>query len=107
MVFVDRNRPGMGGIEVVRRIRAMGNTEQVPIAMVTGVGTWGSVQEALDEAGADLYITKPYTIDELRRRLSRAIEQIATQRQAGAEGRPAGLLTRWIGSGAQVEPSPR
>jgi CheY-like chemotaxis protein len=98
IAFVDCNMPRLRGVDFVKQVRAMGNTAHIPIVMVTGVGTMGSVQDALDEAGADLYITKPYTIDDLRKKLARFIGAIAAQRQAAEVGRPAGLLGRLIGS---------
>ena len=94
IAFVDCNMPRLSGIDFVRKVRAMENAAHIPIVMVTGIGTMGNVQEALDDAGADLYITKPYTIEELRRKLARVIDEIAAQRHA----LPAGLLGRWIGS---------
>ncbi len=58
IVFVDWNMPKLTGIEVVRKIRASGKTGHIPIIMVTGLGTVGNVEEALDNAGASVYITK-------------------------------------------------
>jgi two-component system chemotaxis response regulator CheY len=98
IIFVDCNMPRLGGIEFVRKVRSAGNNAHIPIVMVSGVGTMGSVQEALDEAGANLYIMKPYTIDELRRKLAPIIEKIEAHRQTGAPGRSPGLLGRLIGN---------
>jgi two-component system chemotaxis response regulator CheY len=98
IAFVDCNMPRLGGIDFVRKVRAMENTAHIPMVMVTGVGTMGSVQDALDEAGADLYITKPYTIDELRKKLTPVVEGIEAQRQARSSGTAHGLLSRLLGS---------
>jgi predicted signal transduction protein with EAL and GGDEF domain len=58
MVFLDVEMPGMTGLEVCRRIRAMPQGESVPIMIVTG----SDDRESLDEgfrAGATQYKTKP------------------------------------------------
>ena len=77
MIFVDWIMPRLSGTELVRKLRASSKTGHIPIIMVTGQRTVGNVEEALDEAGADVYITKPYTISELRRRLATVIKQTA------------------------------
>src|SRR6476469_1845357 len=86
IVFADCNMPQLSGIEFVRSVRAMGNTRHIPIVMVTGVGRMSSVQEALDEAGTDLAITKPYTVEDLRKQLTPVIEAIRTQRETPLGG---------------------
>jgi DNA-binding response OmpR family regulator len=63
--------------DLVRKRRASGNTDHLPIIMVTGQRTVRNVKEALDEAGADGYITRPYTISEWRRPLATVIERAA------------------------------
>jgi two-component system chemotaxis response regulator CheY len=99
IVFVDWNMPKLTGIEVVRKIRASGKTGHIPIIMVTGLGTVGNVEEALDNAGASVYITKPYTIDGLRRKLTKVIEGIDEARSHGRGTKQPGFLSKLI-SGA-------
>src|SRR6266446_27995 len=60
IMFVDWNMPRLSGIDFVRQVRASGKADHIPIVMVTGNATAGNIQDALDEAGADVYITKPY-----------------------------------------------
>lgn len=93
IIFVDWKLPKLAGIDFVRRVRASGKADLIPIVMVTGAGTMGNIQEALDDAGADVYITKPYTIEELRRKLARVIRQI----EASSGHPPAGLIGRMLG----------
>lgn len=77
--FVDWNMPKMTGIEFVRaaraKIREIGNCDDTPLIMVTSEKTMGKVQEALDEAGADAFISKPFTADELSRKLKKIVEE--------------------------------
>ncbi|MEM1190656.1 MAG: EAL domain-containing protein [Pseudomonadota bacterium] len=58
LVFLDVEMPGMTGLEVCRRIRAMPQGESVPIMIVTGSDDRESIDEGFD-AGATQYKTKP------------------------------------------------
>lgn len=80
MIFVDWNMPKLTGVEFVRKVRAKGNTSHIPIIMVTSERSVGKVQEALDSAGADAFITKPFTADDLKRQIEPLVERIATSR---------------------------
>jgi two-component system chemotaxis response regulator CheY len=80
--FIDWNMPNMTGIEFVREIRALYGSEStgVPLVMVTSEKTMGKVQEALDEAGADAFISKPFTVAELQSKLKKTIERAGIRR---------------------------
>src|SRR5262249_23047727 len=71
IAFVDWNMPNMTGIEFVRQARAKGNTEHIPMIMVTSEKTMGKMEEALDQAGANAYICKPFTVEELQHKLTK------------------------------------
>ena len=76
IAFVDWNMPNMSGIEFVRKVRAMAETKHIPVVMVTSEKTMGKVQEALDEAGANAFISKPFTSETLDRKLAPLIKDI-------------------------------
>lgn len=64
-VVIDLGMPGLTGIEVIEAIRGWSH---VPILVVSGRSeSWDKV-EALD-AGADDYVTKPFSADELLARI--------------------------------------
>jgi two-component system KDP operon response regulator KdpE len=65
LVILDRNMPGMGGIEACRSIR---EHSDMGIIMLTVRKTEEEKIEALD-AGADDYITKPFSMPELLARI--------------------------------------
>jgi two-component system chemotaxis response regulator CheY len=98
IAFVDINMPKMTGMAFVRKARAMPANSQLPIVMVTGETSLGKIEEALDEAGADVYITKPFTVADLKRQLSKLIEGMAA-RQEQRRARGPGFLTRLLGTG--------
>jgi len=65
LVILDRNMPGMGGVEACRSIR---EHSDIGIIMLTVRKTEAEEIEALD-AGADDYITKPFSMPELLARI--------------------------------------
>ena len=65
-VVLDVRLPGIDGVEVVRRLRARGNA--TPVLMLTARDAATDVVGALD-AGADDYLTKPFSFEVLLARL--------------------------------------
>ena len=66
LVLSDWNMPEMSGIEFLKEAR---KKHQTPIVMLTTESATDRVSEALT-AGADGYITKPFTPDKLNETLS-------------------------------------
>ena len=62
LVVLDLMLPGVGGLEVLRRVRARGDV--TPVLVLTAKGAEDDVVAGL-EAGADDYVTKPFGIREL------------------------------------------
>ena len=58
LIFLDVEMPGITGLEVCRRIRAMPQGENTPIMIVTGSDDRKSIDDGFD-AGATQYKTKP------------------------------------------------
>jgi DNA-binding response OmpR family regulator len=69
LVLLDVDMPGMTGFETCRAIRALSD---MPIIMLTARGAEKDKVEALD-AGADDYITKPFSTPELLARVGLAL----------------------------------
>src|ERR1035438_4666613 len=74
-ILLDVMMPGMDGIRRVRRLRAAGR--QTPVLMLTARDAAGDVVRGLD-AGADDYLTKPFSFRVLLARL-RAISRRSAQ----------------------------
>lgn len=74
IMFVDWNMPNMTGVEFSRAVRDRGN-EDIPIIMVTAEKSMGKVDKALNEGGANEYITKPFTADKMNTTISRYIDE--------------------------------
>src|SRR5512146_29256 len=83
LVITDLMMPGMSGIEVCHAVRALG---AIPVLVLSVREHERSKVEALD-AGADDYVTKPFSIQELlarvRAHLRRAPERTTTALEAG------------------------
>ena len=77
-VVTDITMPGMGGMEVLARIRE--KDEQLPVIVITAYGTIESAVEAMKKGAFD-YITKPFNRDELRMTLEKAFTLRRLQRE--------------------------
>lgn len=71
IMFVDWNMPNMTGVEFSKAIRDQGGNDHIPIIMVTAEKSMGKVDKALNEGGANEYITKPFTADKMHKTISR------------------------------------
>jgi CheY-like chemotaxis protein len=66
LVFLDVDMPGLNGIDVCRRLRADAVTGEATIVMLTAAHG-DRVEREAEEAGADLFLTKPFSpLDLLR-----------------------------------------
>ena len=76
VLFLDLKLPGVPGVEVARRIRALpGPLSQVPIIAFTAYAMTVDREKAL-AAGCDEYITKPIiNPEEIRDKLERLLTQ--------------------------------
>ncbi|MBI3410431.1 MAG: response regulator [Planctomycetes bacterium] len=78
IAFVDWNMPNMTGIDFVtevRKLEKISGDGPIPLVMVTSEKTMGKVQIALDEAGADAFISKPFTVQEMQVKLKKVIDK--------------------------------
>ncbi len=71
LVLLDVNMPGMGGLETCREIR---DQSDVAIIMLTVRNTEHDKVLALD-AGADDYVVKPFSVEELLARIRAALRR--------------------------------
>ena len=63
--FVDWNMPNLSGFDFVRKARTISGAAKTPMVMITSEKSMGKMMDALDDAGANAYICKPFTIEEL------------------------------------------
>ena len=72
LAIVDRNMPGMTGIEVVQLIRQNPKTKTIKVLMCTGSSVTKEIDEAFS-AGADDYILKPLSFPVLLGKVNKAL----------------------------------
>jgi two-component system KDP operon response regulator KdpE len=88
VVLLDLGLPDVNGFEVVRRLREWSAT---PIIILSARGQDGDKVRALD-AGADDYVTKPFSMPELLARMRVALRNRARVDGEGAASFEAGPL---------------
>lgn len=78
LILLDWMLPGASGITLARKLRSDERTRMVPVIMLTAKG---SEQDKVDglEAGADDYITKPFSPKELMARIKAVLRRRAPQ----------------------------
>lgn len=78
LILLDWMLPGASGITLARQLRSDERSSQIPIIMLTAKGSEGDKVDGL-EAGADDYITKPFSPKELMARIKAVLRRRAPQ----------------------------
>ena len=79
VMFLDLGLPDMDGMEVIRQVRSWSN---MPIIVISARSDDDDKIQALD-AGADDYLTKPFSVEELLARLRVTVRRLALMNQGG------------------------
>jgi two-component system chemotaxis response regulator CheY len=72
LAIVDRNMPGMSGIELVQLIRQNPKIATMKVLMCTGASVTREIDEAF-QAGANDYVLKPLNFAQLLAKVSKAL----------------------------------
>ena len=78
VALIDWMLPGMDGIQYTRKLRGEERTRELPIILLTARGEEGDTITGLD-AGADDYLTKPFSPRELVARIRAVLRRRAPQ----------------------------
>jgi DNA-binding NtrC family response regulator len=101
LVISDIQMPGMSGLDLMAKVR--GGNPQTEFILITGYASFDGAVEATKE-GAFHYLAKPFTPDQLRRRVAQALSQVrlkaASRKEAAAAAAP--LLPVIIGKSNQI-----
>lgn len=68
LILLDWNMPGMNGLEFLKSVKSHKNFKDIPVMMVTTESERGNIIKAV-QAGAANYMTKPFTIEELIKKI--------------------------------------
>jgi two-component system, chemotaxis family, chemotaxis protein CheY len=97
--FVDWNMPNMTGVEFVRKARAVPGASNTIMVMVTSEKSMGKIEEALDEAGANAYVCKPFTPEDMTLKLKKLLDALEARLLKAQEPAPSsgGLFGKLFG----------
>ncbi|MBI4350642.1 MAG: response regulator [Elusimicrobia bacterium] len=92
LVLLDVNMPDASGRDVLRDLRSHQQTRMIPVILVTGNNATSDKVEGLS-LGADDYVTKPFSLDELKARVEGLLRRkkldICANPLTGLPGSPA------------------
>lgn len=80
LMLLDLLLPGMDGIEVVTQLR---QAYALPVIMLSAIGEEAKKIQAL-ECGADDYVTKPFSMEELIARIRSVLRRTATESEGAS-----------------------
>ena len=80
IIVSDVVMPGIDGLELCRKVKTDIETSHIPVVLLTANTMTSDELQGL-EAGADDYITKPFSMDILRQRISRLVERSRNQHE--------------------------
>lgn len=75
LILTDWNMPEMDGLDLTMKIRGSENHSETPIIMISSEGEEGRVQKAIQH-GADNYIIKPITPEEISKKVRNAVDEM-------------------------------
>jgi DNA-binding NtrC family response regulator len=81
LVLTDLKMPGMGGLELMEKLRAQ--NPDIAVLVMTAFGAVETAVEAMKKGAAD-YLTKPINITELSLVIGREMERLRLRRESGA-----------------------
>jgi two-component system, OmpR family, KDP operon response regulator KdpE len=97
LVILDLGLPDLDGVEVLRRLR---RRSTVPVIVLSARQEADDKVEALDE-GADDYVSKPFSIDELLARVRAAVRRTTTEQAAPPTIEVGGLVLDFAANRAE------
>ena len=72
IILLDWMMPNMNGLDVLRKLKKKSKTKDIPVLMLTAKNKMSEVEDAL-ALGANDYVTKPFNMGELARKVESII----------------------------------
>ncbi|WP_457678397.1 response regulator transcription factor [Thermovibrio sp.] len=79
IVILDLMLPGIDGLELCKKIRARGKNKETPVIVLTALGDEDTKVKGFS-AGADDYVTKPFSVKELIARIEAILRRAGYQK---------------------------
>lgn len=73
LMLVDIMMRGMDGIEMIKVVHSMTDLKHIPVIVVSALGRDSDIKKAM-EAGAEDYIVKPYSFEDLVKRIQKLLK---------------------------------
>jgi len=111
VILLDWMMPGLSGLDLTHRLKRRPETRDIPIILVSAKGEEEARIQGL-EAGADDFVTKPFSPRELAARIRAVLRRSARQGEGDGESLAASALTldlascRLFAHGQEVELAP-
>ncbi len=111
LVLSDWEMPLMTGEEFLRNVRASPNGAKVPFVMISSRGDRDHIVKAI-QSGVSDYLSKPFSADELLRKVSKQLRAlgklpVASAPRAATQGIAAASIDVLTGGRPEASPAPR
>jgi len=83
LVITDLKMPGANGLDLIKHIRE--NSHETEVMMITGYASINGAVEAM-KTGAEEYLSKPFTEDELSSAVRRTLDKLRIRKTALGQG---------------------
>lgn len=90
LVITDLKMPGISGLDLVKHVRE--NFKSTEVMMITGYASVNGAVEAV-KSGADEYLAKPFTDEELFSAVKRSLDKVAIRKPTSSDTKPAKYAT--------------
>ncbi len=74
LILLDIIMPGMGGFDVLRKLKEMNDTCSIPVIMLTAIGTEEAKEKAMSLYNEE-YIVKPVQTDVLKGKIEEVLKR--------------------------------
>lgn len=79
VIMMDNNIPEIGGIRAVQRIKQQSHLNHIPIIFCSASS---NIEDLATEAGADVFLNKPFSINELENLVAKALNEFRTKQSS-------------------------
>ncbi|MBE2181809.1 MAG: response regulator, partial [Anaerolineae bacterium] len=87
LIMMDVRMPRMTGYEACKAIKEIEEYKNIPIVFLTAKGQDEEVQNGI-EVGAVAYIIKPFSPDELTRKIGDILSKASAEKQKSSDEKP-------------------
>jgi len=81
IMFVDWNMPNLNGFDFVQKVRSEEKGSAVQIVMVTSEQKISKINQALERGGANAYICKPISPEDVEVKLTKVLERLKNRKK--------------------------